>query len=152
MKYCLYLILAAMVACGGAAPENPAPPAETPKPPDESRRFPRDGQTAMELVDNNLLGKDFLPGGNLATYEKDGKTYRMFLIVSKTPDAAAALSFDAKEQLQDAKFIPSFGGYFGMDGETPWFIFSKTNHLLGVVGLPQDEADLVARDFAARVQ
>jgi hypothetical protein len=152
MKCSFYLILIAMVACGGSVPEAPPQQVEAPKPPDQSRRFPKDGQTAMELVNDNLLGKDFLPGGNLATYEKDGKTYQMFLIVSKTPDTAAALSFDAKEQLQDSKFVPSFGGYFGMDGETPWFIFSKTNHLLGVVGLPQEEADLVARDFAARVQ
>lgn len=154
MKYVLYLVAAVCLACGGSVAE--APPAEAkvekPKPPDESRRFPRDGQTNMELVDDNLLGKDYLPGGNLATYEKDGETYQLFLIVTQDPNAAGNLTFDAKEKLTDPKFVASFGGYFGMDGETPWFIFPKTNHLLGIVGLPQEEADLVGRDFAARVQ
>lgn len=152
MKYCLYLVLVAMVACGNETPEAPPPQVEAPKPVDKSRSFPRDGQVSMELVEDHVLGKEYLPGGNLAGYERNGKTYQMFLIVAETPDAAAALSFDAKERLQDAKFVPSFGGYFGTDGETPWFIFSKTNHLLGIVGLPQDEADAVARDFGARVQ
>jgi hypothetical protein len=53
--------------------------------------------------------------------------------------------------LADAKFLPSFGGYFGMDGETPWFVFVKGRYLAGVVGLPQEEADLVARELAARI-
>ncbi|MBI1353740.1 MAG: hypothetical protein GC160_05285 [Acidobacteria bacterium] len=106
----------------------------------------------MELVEDHALGKDYLPGGNVATYEKDGKSYRLILLVVKDPDTAALLSFEAKSHLEGAKLVPSFGGYFGMDGETPWFLFPKTNHLLGVVGLPQDEADAVAREFAARVQ
>jgi len=152
MKYCLYLAVVVGLACGGNESEEAPVAVEAPKPPDESRRFPRDGQTKMELVDDNLLGKDYLPGGNLATYEKDGKTYQLFLIVTKDPNAAGNLAYDAKEKLTDAKFVASFGGYFGMDGETPWFIFPKTNHLLGIVGLPQEEADMVGRDFAARVQ
>ena len=150
----LWIPLALMmgVACGGA-PEAPAPEAKTeapkPKPPDESRRFPKENRTAMELVDGNLLGKDFLPGGNLATYEKDGKTYRLFLAVLKGDPSLAI--FDVKEALTDAKFVPSFGGFYGLDGETPWFVFAKGKYLAGVVGLPQAEADAVAREFAARI-
>ena len=105
----------------------------------------------MELVDDQLLGKDFLPGGNLASYEKDGNPYQQFLIVAKDPESAALLSFEIKGKLAAAKLIPHFGGYFGMDGETPWFIFPKDKYVAGVVGLPQEEADLVARDFAARI-
>jgi hypothetical protein len=152
MKYSLYLFVLMMVACGDPAP-SPAPQqVERVGPTDRSRVFPREDRTAMELVIDNILGKDFLPGGNLATYEKGGKTYRMFLVVTKDNDAAGFLAMDVKDQLVDAKFVPSFGGYFGLDGDTPWFIFPKTNHLLGVVGLPQDEADAVAREFAARVR
>lgn len=106
----------------------------------------------MDLVQDNLLGKDFLPGGNVAAYDNDGQRYQLFLAVTADPEAAARLSFDVKENLEGSRFVASFGGYFGMDGETPWFVFAKTNHLLGVVGLPFAEADLVARDFAARVQ
>jgi hypothetical protein len=146
--------LLAVFACGGA-PEAPAPEAKVealkPKPPDESQLFPRENQTAMELVDNHLLGKDFLPGGNLATYESDGKKYQLFLIVMKNGEDASLKMFDIKEKLADAKFVASFGGYHGLEGETPWFVFAKGKYVAGVVGLPQEEADLAAREFAARI-
>ena len=147
--------LLAGLACGGSAPESPAPEAKVeapkPKPPDESRRFPKDNQSAMELVDDHMLGKDFLPGGNLAAYEKDGKQYKLFLILMKDGAEASLKMFDLKQTLADAKFVASFGGYYGLDGETPWFVFAKNKHLAGVVGLPREEADLVAREFAARI-
>jgi hypothetical protein len=142
------------LACGGAPPA-PAPEtkaeAAKPEPPDESRRFPTENRTAMDLVDDRMLGKDYLPGGNLATYERDGKTYQLFLIVMQDAQTASLEMFDLKEKLAGAKFVPSFGGYFGMDGGQPWFVFAKDKRLAGVVGLPQNEADLVAREFAARI-
>lgn len=142
------------VACGRPA-EAPAPEAKAeapkPKPPDESRRFPKEGQTSMELVDDRLLGKDYLPGGNLATYEKDGKTYQLFLVMFPDAEKSSFALLDAQESLTDPKFVASFGGYYGLDGETPWFVFGKGKCFAGVVGLPQDEADLAARDFAARI-
>jgi hypothetical protein len=154
MRALLLLAALAAVGCGRPA-EAPEPAAKVeapkPKPPDESRRFPREGRTSMELVDDHLLGKEFLPGGNVASYEQDGKRYQMFLIVTEDPESAALLGFDVKSALTGAKLVPHFGGYFGMDGETPWFVFPKTKHLLGIVGLPQAEADALARDFAARV-
>jgi len=155
MKFvCLIAFLAGTCACGGPS-EAPAAEAKAeapkPKPPDESRRFPKEGQTAMELVDDNVLGKDFLPGGNLATYEKDGKTYQLFLVVMPDAEKSSFALLDSKEALTGAKFVPSFGGYYGLDGETPWFVFGKGKYFAGVVGLPQDEADLVAREFAARI-
>ena len=147
-------ITLSLIACGGPS-EAPAPEAKAeapkPKPPDESRRFPNENQTSMELVDDNLLGKDFLPGGNLATYENSGKTYQLFLAVMPNPDASAFALLDAKEALTDAEFVASFGGYYGLDGETPWFVFGKGKRFAGVVGLPQEEADAIARDFAARI-
>jgi len=141
-------------ACGGsegppAAESKPAAPAA--KPPDESHRFPSTNQVKMEIVDDHLLGKDFLPGGNLAAYERDGKKYQQFLITRATPDAAVFLMMDFKNQLRDAKFVGHFGGYFGLDGETPVLLVPRNNYLAGIVGLPLDEADQVARDFAARL-
>jgi hypothetical protein len=142
-------------ACGGSE----APPAATEskaaapaaKPPDEGDRFPSTDQVKMELVDDHLLGKDFLPGGNLAAYERDGKKYQQFLITRATPDAAVFLMMDFKNQLRDAKFVGHFGGYFGLDGETPVLLVPRNNYLAGIVGLPLEEADQVARDFAARL-
>ncbi len=153
-------ILALFVAasCGGPSDETPATAekkqaaaAPVPKPPDEVRRFPSANRVSHEIVDNHLLGKDFLPGGNLAAYERDGKKYQQFLINCESPDQATFLMMDFKNEFRDAKFLGHFGGYFGFDGDTPVLLFPRNNYLAGIVGLPQDEADLVARDFAARL-
>ena len=150
----LAMVLA--LSCGGAVEEPPAAakkkePAPAAKPPDESRRFPSANQVKLEIVDDHLLGKDFLPGGNLADYERDGKKYQQFLISSESPDQATFLMMDFKNELRDAKFLGHFGGYFGFDGDTPVLLFPRNNYLAGIAGLPQEEADLVARDFAARL-
>jgi hypothetical protein len=118
---------------------------------DESRRFPLADRVSMTLVDNHLLDKDFLPGGNVAEYRRKGKTYRQFLIHSKSAEAAALLLFDFKSHLRDAKFLPHMGGYFGMDGATPVYLFQKGPFLAGLAGLPEKEADLLARQFAVRL-
>lgn len=151
----LWLCFAA-ASCGGPSQEQApvtaekkAPPAA--KPPDESRRFPSANQVKHEIVDDHLLGKDFLPGGNLAAYERDGKKYQQFLISRESPDQATFLMMDFKNELRDAKFIGHFGGYFGFDGDTPILLFPRNNFLAGIAGLPLEEADQVARDFAARL-
>jgi len=43
------------------------------------------------------------------------------------------------------------GGYFGMDGAAPVYILQKGAFLAGFVGLPEKDADLLARQFAARL-
>ena len=142
-----------LAACGGPAPEASAPKTEAlkPKPPDQSRRFVSEGRLSVELVDDHLLGKDYLPGGNVAEYEIDGKRHKRFLIVAKDPQAATFLAMDIKDRLTGAKYVPHFGGYFGLDGEEGWFIFPKDKNVAGIVGLPQAEADQVAREFAAGI-
>lgn len=144
------LAVTLLVGCGAPAPEA-QPKVETPKPKppeDESRRFPGEGRVEVEIVEDQLLGKDYLPGGNLASYDREGKQYQQFLIRS---DQALDLLSAVKEELADRKFVAAFGGYYGqIDGEG-WFVFIKNDYLLGIVGLEQDEADLIARDFAARI-
>jgi len=155
-RFVCVLAIALLGGCGGTGETPPAtaekkepPPAA--KPPDESRRFPTTNRVKIEIVDNHLLGKDFLPGGNLADYERDGKKYQQFLITCGSPDEATFLMMDFKNQLRDAKFIGHFGGYFGFDGDTPILLFPRNDYLAGVAGLPQEEADQAARDFAARL-
>ena len=121
------------------------------KPVDETRRFPPADQVSMQLVDDKLLGKDFLPGGNLAEYRRKGKTYKQFLVHAASPEAAALLLFDYKNVLRDSKYLPHMGGYFGYDGGQPAYLFSKNAFLAGFVGLPEKDADLLARQFAARL-
>jgi hypothetical protein len=147
-------IVAVVCACSSAPPKEQPQSAAAPlpaKPTDESRRFPMDGQVSLHLVDNHVLGKDFLPGGNVAEYKRKGKTYRLFLVRSKSAADAALLLFDFKGHLRDAKYLAPMGGYFGTDGTTPVYLFQKGLFLAGFVGLSEKEADPLARQFAARL-
>lgn len=153
-KWWLAGALAVLSACGSPPPKETAPnaPAAAPvKPPDESRRFSLADQVSMRLVGDHVLGKDFLPGGNVAEYRRKGKTYQQFLVRAKSPEAAALLLFDFKGHLHDAKFLPHMGGYFGMDGATPVYMFQKASFLAGFAGLAEKDADPLARQFAARL-
>jgi hypothetical protein len=153
MRGLLAAVCAVLAACGTSpAPHEPQPaPAAQPKPPDETRRFPLADQVSIRLVDEKLLGKDFLPGGNVAEYRRRGKTYQQFLIHAKSPEAAALLLFDFKNQLRDSRYLAHMGGYFGMDGGKPVYIFQKGVFLAGIIGLAEKEADPLARQFAARL-
>jgi hypothetical protein len=151
--YFLAGVLAILCACGSPPKEKPAaaPPTVSAKPADESRRFPMAGQISMRVVNDHVLDKNFLPGGNVAEYKQKGRTYQQFLVHSGTPEAAALLLFEHKSHLRDAKFLAHMGGYFGMDGDKPVYIFQKGVFLAGFVGLPEKEADVLARQFAARL-
>jgi len=147
-------MLALLSACSSAPPKEQPPSAAAPgpaKPTDESRRFPLADQASMRLVDNHVLRKDFLPGGNVADYLRKGKTYQLFLVHAKSSEDAALLLFDFKGRLRDAKYLAHMGGYFGTDGSTPVYLFQKGPFLAGLVGLAEKEADPLARQFAARL-
>jgi hypothetical protein len=123
-----------------------------PKPADESTKFPLENQVSVKLVEEKLMGKDFLPGGNIADYKRGTATYQLFIAKFQTPNEAAIALFDYKSKMAEPKLVATFGGYYGLDGAKPSFVFTKSSYLLGVVGLIQSEADLVAREFAARVK
>jgi len=148
------VLAVALCACGGAPPKEPPQSAPAPaaaKPVDEGRRFPLADRMSLRLVDDHILGKDYLPGGNVAEYKRKGKTYQQFLVRSTDAQSAALLMFDFKSHLKDAKFLAHMGGYFGMDGATPVYMFQKSMFLAGFVGLPEKDADVLARQFAARL-
>ena len=147
-------LLVFAAACGipsdqAAKPKKAPPPFA--KPDDLGHLFSLDGREKIELVDNHLLGKDYLPGGNLAEYKRKGRSYRQFLVRASTPDKAMFLMMDFKGDLKDAKFVPHLGGYFGLDGETPVLVLQRGHSLAGVAGLPEQEADNVLREFAPRL-
>jgi hypothetical protein len=124
-------------------------PAEKPKPADESRRFPKTNLVGTIVVDQQLLGKPFMPGGTLAQYKKGKTEYQMFLAKTAMPNDAALILPDWRTVLTDAKLIPSFGGYFGRDAGRPVFVFSKGPWIAGIAGLEQKDADTEARKLAA---
>ena len=133
------------------AEKKAAEPVPVVKPSDESRRFPSKDRVKIELVDNHIMGKDFLAGGNVAKYKRRDKTYRQFLTQAKNAEAAALLLYDYSNTLSDARYLAHMGGYFGKDGDEEVLVLQKGKWVAGVVGLPEKEADLVARDFAARL-
>ncbi len=151
------LLFSILLACG-QAPEAPKPEAAQtaepapPPPRDQSYRFPKEGLVSTSIAADHILGKDFLPPGNVAEYSVNGKTYSLFLINETGEERATMSAFDIKGHLTDATFIADFGGYAGtLDGE-PWFIFPRKSVVAGIVGLPQEEAHEVGRMFAGQLE
>jgi hypothetical protein len=156
MRTCVVTFMAVLFlsSCGSqpkpAAPEL-APKAETPKPSDESARFAAANLVETKVVDKELMGKPFMPGGTLARYKKGKKEFEMFVAKLPTATDAAILLPDWRKALTDSKLMPSFGGYFGMDAGRPVFVFSKGAWIAGIAGLSEKEADTEARILAARL-
>jgi len=134
-------------SCDSKAPEAPKP-AATPKPHDESRRFSTVNLVDTIVVEKQLLGKPFMPGGTLAHYKKGRIEFEMFAAKMASPTEAALLLPDWKKELADSKYVPSFGGYYGQDGGRPVFVFTKGAWIAGVAGLQEKEADKEARTLA----
>lgn len=126
-------------------------PISAAKPDDLSHLFSSSGREKVELVDGNLLGKDYLPGGNLVEYRKQGVRFQQFLIRASTPGKAMFLMMDLKNDLVNTKFVPHLGGYFGLDGSNPVLVMQRGRSLAGVVGLPERDADNILREFAQRL-
>lgn len=122
------------------------------KPADESRRFPKANLVKTELVERQIMGKAFLPGGTLAHYKKAKVEYQMFAAKLDSPTAAAIALSDYRKTLKNPVLVPSFGGYFGDEAGKPLFVFTKSAWVLGVKGLTQKEADLQARVLAGPFQ
>ena len=143
-----------LTGCSSSAPEA-AKKTEAPKPKvkpaDHGRYFPSKDRGEIAMAEEHLYGHVFLPPGQMASY-KSGKTeYQLFLARCADSSAAAVALLDYKKSLPEAKFLAHFGGYFGPDQGAPVFVFTKGPWLAGVRGLPQDAADTVAREFAARL-
>jgi hypothetical protein len=134
-------------AAARKAAETPKP--ETPRPTDESRRFPKTNLVGTIFVENQLFGKRFMPGGTQAHYKRGRTEYDMFIGKTASANDAALILPDWRGLLTEPKLIPSFGGYFGRDGGRPVFVFTKGAWIAGVAGLNQREADTVARKLAA---
>lgn len=116
---------------------------------DETYKFPKDGLVESKIVESGLAGKDFMPGGNFAEYEANGEKYQMFFTLRDNGDQALYLFMDYKDTLQDSKFVPHLGGYFGQDEEGSTLVFQKNKYVIGITGLDLEAADQAARVMAA---
>jgi hypothetical protein len=155
MKYLgAAFLFSLLLACGSPAPEAAKAPEAAPLPPprNESYRFPKEELVSTSIAADHILGKDFLPPGNVAEYSRDGKTYTLFLIAALNEEKATMLAYDISTHLTGSAFIADFGGYAGaLDGEH-WFIFPKRRAVAGIVGLSQEEAHELGRVFAAQME
>ena len=150
------LALLAFLLLTACAEEKPAPPKfpwkrSAPAPGNETLKFPPANQVSVAIVEDKIMGHDFLPGGNLGIYKRGAKEYKLFLVKMADGMAPANALLEFKNSLTDAKFVPTFGGYAGLDNGTPTFVFTKGVYLLGIAGLTPEEADPVARHFAGRI-
>ncbi len=114
--------------------------------------MPLEGRVATELVRDHILDQPKLPGGTLGDYEVKGKRYQLFIVDTDSDQQAAFLLMDAKSALRDPEYISYMGGYFGSDAKGPVYVFSKLHYLAGVVGLPKEQADPIARVLASRLK
>jgi hypothetical protein len=157
MRTFVIIVAAATVlisSCGSQpkpAASEPAKQAEAPKPSDKSQRFSSANLVETKVVDKELMGKPFMPGGTLARYKKGKKEYEMFVAKLPTATDAAILLPDWRKSLTASKLVPSFGGYFGQDAGRPVFVFTKNAWIAGIVGLPEKDADTEARTLAAHL-
>jgi hypothetical protein len=118
---------------------------------DDTRKFPIADLVDTKVVERELMGKAFMPGGTIAHYKKGKVEYDMFVARMADANTAAITLPDWRKALTDSKLIPSFGGYFGSDAGRPVFVFSKNAWIAGVAGLNEKEADAVARTLASRL-
>ncbi len=147
-------VLGALLLAGCAAAPEPvakATPA-TAAVKDNSSLLPQPGRVSTRLVPDHLLEQQKMPGGTLGDYSVGAKKYQLFIIETESNQKAALVLLDLKEKLQDPEYLPSFGGYFGGNGTAPVFAFARLKYLAGVVGLPKEEAEPVARVLAARLK
>ena len=144
-----------LVVLAGCSTEAPKPaavvPAKHAKPTEESRKMPLENRVSAGVVDDHMLDRPWLPGGTLGHYKKGAKEWDLILIKADSPAKAADWLLDYKKQLDGSKVVPSFGGFYGTDKGRPAFVFAKGAWFAGVMGLPEAEADPVARPFALRI-
>lgn len=153
-KPALAALVVLFAACDipGDVPKEPkmdSSSAPIQKPRDETRRFPSQDRIRVEIIDDQMLGKEFLPGGNLAFYDRNGKKWRQFLVQADSATAAALLLNDYRAAMTEPKYLAHMGGYFGKDGNDDVLVLQKGRWVMGVVGLPEKDADSAARGSAA---
>ena len=150
MRGLALMALVTLIGCSSAPEKKAATPPSPPVKDDTAQLLPLN-RTSVKVVPNHLLGKDALPGGTIGDYDVGGLKYQLFIIETDSAQDAAILLLDLKATLKDPAYIAYMGGYFGTDAGGSVYVFAKAKYLAGVVGLPEDRADPIARQLAARL-
>ncbi|MCU1258201.1 MAG: hypothetical protein JWO80_1086 [Bryobacterales bacterium] len=120
-------------------------------PADESRRLPSKDQMSTRVVADHLIDPSLAPGGTLGDYKGAKGSYQLGLIHMASNDKAAFFLLDVKKILSNPQYLPNMGGFFGMRDGTALYVFAKGPYVASVKGLKMDDADPIARTFAARI-
>lgn len=118
---------------------------------DASALLPKENVVAVKVVKKELLGKSFMPGGALASYQKGKKAYQMFLSELPTPTDSAIVLAHWDEALKSPKVVRSLDAYYGVDTGRPIYVFARGRWIAGITGLSEQEADRQARMLAAHL-
>jgi len=115
---------------------------------EDFRCFPLNGRTAIHEDMTHLFNDPAYPPGIIAEY----KGYQLFLVHARDTAKAASLLFEHKKTLQESHYLPNMGGYFGTDAKKrPQYTFAKGSYFAGIIGLKEEAADPIAREFAGRI-
>ena len=157
MRVPLPLAMMILTGCGSspepAARTTEAPSATAPAPvKDLASLLPSAGRVSAKVVPDHILDEPKLPGGTLGEYAAGSGKYQLFVVESDNAQNAALMLLDMKGALRNPEYLPNFGGYFGVHGTQPVFVFAKLQYLAGVAGLPQKDAEPIARTLAVRLR
>ena len=118
----------------------------------EEAKFPAANRKSAHAVEKELLGLSYLGGGNLAEYDTGEAKYKLFLIRCRTAAQTGSYIFEIKKQMQEAKFVASYGGFFAANTSAgPLLVFAKGNYIGGIAGLSEEDAIQTGKAFAARI-
>ncbi len=149
MRFLPALLALLLIACDSPKPVEKTPVKEVRN---DTLLLPATDQVSVRVVQDHVLGEAKLPGGTFAEYESKGKKYQLFVIRTDGNQDAALLLLTAKSLIENPEYIAHMGGYAGTYKGAPFYTFAKLQFLAGVAGLPKDEADTVARQFAAKIK
>ena len=155
MKGSLALLLILLFSCGTEARREEVAKFVLPDLPRviaEEVKFPATNRKSVSAVEKELLGLAYLGGGNLAEYDTGKTKYKLLLIHCRTAAQAGSYIFEIRNQMQQPKFVASYGGYFAATTSAgPLLVFAKGSYIAGIVDLSEAEAIQTGKEFASRI-
>jgi hypothetical protein len=145
----LSVLLAAGCSTQSTEAKSQSPKTATTK--DESDLFPSAGRLATQVYPDHMMNKQFLPGGTMAEFQGDKGEYREFLVHLANGRNASFLLQDYKQSLRNTTELPDKAALFGTDDGQPTYVFVRGPYLAGIVGLPEDQARAVAKEWSDKL-
>ncbi len=118
---------------------------------DDALLMPKANLIESRAVPQHVLDPSIPPGGILANYRDKQGAYQMILVRQPSSEKAAFLLLDCKKVMTDAHYLAHMGGYAGKKNGEPFYVLAKGPFLAAVKGRPEQQADTLARIFAARL-